>query len=186
MFWHDVRNKNCILVQQFSYLFGPYVFFMSPMGVVFVPIQACANSDMFYPLILVVWRLFLWGPRWRWKVFQHSFYYNNCAPSTGCRWNHTVRTIWRARFRRLFFSFGRRSEYAAFCIISATVVRETTMSVAFGTLAFSVTKASGGGPLVAQIFRVAQKFGFRRKATSTLLLWKHLLLFFWRGFTCLW
>ena len=45
------------------------------------------------------------GPCWRMNGFHNSSYHKNCAPSTGCRWNHTVRSIWRARFRTLFLQF---------------------------------------------------------------------------------
>ena len=57
-----VRNTDGVLAQRFSCFFDNRVFFMSMEGCVFTQNYACANSDMFYELILMVWNCCLRVP----------------------------------------------------------------------------------------------------------------------------
>ena len=124
---------------------------MSSTVVIFQSKFACADLDMFRPLILMVlfWRLHgrvgggaIFNARGDAEVVLQD----------GAVAEMTVSVTFGALlFGRQIDQFCDRSGYAAFPALSATRVREMTLSVTFGALHFGPPVTSGRRPLVDNI-----------------------------------
>ena len=133
---------------------------MSSTVVVFSLKFACADFDMFRPVILMVlfWRLHGRGGG---GAISNALGNAEVVLQDGAVAEMTVSVTFGASvFGPQIDNFCNRSEYATFSILSATVVREMTVSVTFGALRFGLPAPLGRRPLVDNIFGAEGGGGF--------------------------